>query len=92
MPLSLMRYNCLDAQGSVALELSAEGDIITQEEYYPFGGTSLFSSRSESEADYKYHRYSNKERDNLTRALRLRIPLLCAVVVPLDLAGPAGNS
>lgn len=86
MPLSLMRYNCLDAQGSVALELSAEGDIITQEEYYPFGGTSLFSSRSESEADYKYHRYSNKERDNLTGlydyGFRYYAPWLCRWVSP----------
>ncbi|WP_234407719.1 RHS repeat-associated core domain-containing protein [Morganella morganii] len=86
MPLSLMRYNCLDAQGSVALELSAEGDIITQEEYYPFGGTSLFSSRSESEADYKYHRYSNKERDNLTGlydyGFRYYAPWLCRWISP----------
>lgn len=85
-PLSLMRYNCLDAQGSVALELSAEGDIITQEEYYPFGGTSLFSSRSESEADYKYHRYSNKERDNLTGlydyGFRYYAPWLCRWISP----------
>ncbi|MCU6212733.1 RHS repeat-associated core domain-containing protein [Morganella morganii] len=86
IPLSLMRYNCLDAQGSVALELSAEGDIITQEEYYPFGGTSLFSSRSESEADYKYHRYSNKERDNLTGlydyGFRYYAPWLCRWISP----------
>lgn len=85
-PLSLLRYNCLDAQGSVALELSAEGDIITQEEYYPFGGTSLFSSRSESEADYKYHRYSNKERDNLTGlydyGFRYYAPWLCRWISP----------
>lgn len=85
-PLSQVRYNCLDAQGSVALELSAEGDIITQEEYYPFGGTSLFSSRSESEADYKYHRYSNKERDNLTGlydyGFRYYAPWLCRWISP----------
>ena len=85
-PLSLIRYNCLDAQGSVALELSAEGDIITQEEYYPFGGTSLFSSRSESEAEYKYHRYSNKERDNLTGlydyGFRYYAPWLCRWISP----------
>lgn len=85
-PLSLMRYNCLDAQGSVALELSAEGDIITQEEYYPFGGTSLFSSRNESEAAYKYHRYSNKERDNLTGlydyGFRYYAPWLCRWISP----------
>ncbi|OBU12435.1 RHS repeat domain-containing protein [Morganella psychrotolerans] len=86
IPVSLIRYNCLDAQGSVALELSAEGDIITQEEYYPFGGTSLFSSRSESEAEYKYHRYSNKERDNLTGlydyGFRYYAPWLCRWISP----------
>lgn len=94
IPLSLMRYNCLDAQGSVALELSAEGDIITQEEYYPFGGTSLFSSRSESEADYKYHRYSNKERDNLTGlydyGFRYYAPWLCRWISPDPLGAADG--
>nr|WP_255701972.1 RHS repeat-associated core domain-containing protein [Bordetella sp. LUAb4] len=37
--------------------------MITQEEYYPYGGTAVLASRSNSEAKYKYIRYSGKERD-----------------------------
>ncbi|HEN3646127.1 TPA: RHS repeat-associated core domain-containing protein, partial [Yersinia enterocolitica] len=43
--------------------LDNNGDIISQEEYYPFGGTALFSARNTLEAKYKTVRYSGKERD-----------------------------
>ncbi|MPY26887.1 RHS repeat-associated core domain-containing protein, partial [Shewanella sp. YLB-07] len=39
------------------------GDVLTQEEYYPFGGTAVWSAKHTSEAKYKYVRYSGKERD-----------------------------
>ncbi|WP_025476121.1 RHS repeat-associated core domain-containing protein, partial [Yersinia pestis] len=40
-----------------------DGDIISQEEYYPFGGTAVLASRNTVEAKYKTVRYSGKERD-----------------------------
>ncbi|EJI2522011.1 RHS repeat protein [Salmonella enterica] len=46
-----------------ALELDAQGQTISREEYYPFGGTAVWAARSELETSYKVIRYSGKERD-----------------------------
>ncbi|MDA5545064.1 RHS repeat protein [Yersinia rochesterensis] len=58
-----LRYSFDNQIGSSLLELDAHGDIISQEEYYPFGGTAVFASRNTVEAKYKTVRYSGKERD-----------------------------
>ncbi|WP_200995192.1 RHS repeat domain-containing protein [Pseudomonas cichorii] len=57
------RYGLSDHLGSGTLELDAQAQIISQESYYPFGGTSWWAGRSEIEAGYKTVRYSGKERD-----------------------------
>lgn len=49
--------------GSSGLELDGEGNIISMEEYYPYGGTAVWTARSVAEAEYKTVRYSGKERD-----------------------------
>lgn len=43
--------------------MDEDGCIISVEEYYPYGGTSVWSGSSETEADYKTVRYSGKEQD-----------------------------
>ncbi|UXU85269.1 RHS repeat-associated core domain-containing protein [Burkholderia sp. S-53] len=58
-----LRVSLDDQIGSSMLELDAQADILTWEEYYPFGGTSVWSARSDTEAKYKYVRYSGQERD-----------------------------
>ncbi|MFW5400026.1 RHS repeat domain-containing protein [Yersinia sp. 1252 StPb PI] len=58
-----LRYSFDNQIGSSLLELDNNGDIISQEEYYPFGGTAVFASRNTLEAKYKTVRYSGKERD-----------------------------
>nr|WP_052679370.1 RHS repeat-associated core domain-containing protein [Vibrio parahaemolyticus] len=58
-----LRYSVDTHLGSSALELNQEADILTQEEYYPFGGTAVWSAKSQTEAKYKTIRYSGKERD-----------------------------
>lgn len=58
-----LRYSFDNQIGSSLLELDTHGDIISQEEYYPFGGTAVFSARHIQEAKYKTIRYSGKERD-----------------------------
>ncbi|WP_404273815.1 RHS repeat-associated core domain-containing protein [Yersinia intermedia] len=58
-----LRYSFDNQIGSSLLELDHNGDIISQEEYYPFGGTAVFASRNTVEAKYKTVRYSGKERD-----------------------------
>ncbi|WP_172566107.1 RHS repeat protein [Vibrio navarrensis] len=57
------RYGLDNHLGSSHLELSQEADILTREEYYPFGGTAVWSAKSQTEAKYKIVRYSGKERD-----------------------------
>ncbi|CCW32401.1 RHS repeat-associated core domain-containing protein [Xenorhabdus nematophila] len=58
-----IRYSYGDQIGSGHLELDQNGDLISREEYYPYGGTALWATRSQMEADYKTVRYSGKERD-----------------------------
>lgn len=57
------RYSFDDLLGSSALELDKHGQVISKEEYYPYGGTAVLSARSEVEASYKTLRYCGKERD-----------------------------
>ncbi len=57
------RYNLSDHLNSSTLELDKDAAIISQESYYPFGGTSWWAGRNAVEASYKTVRYSGKERD-----------------------------
>ncbi|EDZ1188062.1 RHS repeat protein [Salmonella enterica] len=58
-----VRYSYDNLTGSSRLELDSDGNIISMEEYYPYGGTAVWAARSAMEADYKTVRYSGKERD-----------------------------
>ena len=58
-----MRYSYDDLIGSSGLELDANGEIISLEEYFPFAGTALWTVRSEAQANNKTIRYSGRERD-----------------------------
>ncbi|MHA1067245.1 RHS repeat-associated core domain-containing protein, partial [Enterobacter ludwigii] len=58
-----VRYSCGNLTGSGELEADGEGELISQEEYYPYGGTAVWAVRSELEGEYKTVRYSGKERD-----------------------------
>ncbi|BBE10380.1 insecticidal toxin complex protein C [Mycoavidus cysteinexigens] len=58
-----IRYSYDNLTGSSGLESDGRGETISQEEYYPYGGTAVWMARSRIEADYKTVRYSGKERD-----------------------------
>ncbi|MFS2224058.1 RHS repeat-associated core domain-containing protein [Pantoea sp. B65] len=58
-----LRYSYDNLTGSSELELDGDGKLIGQEEYYPYGGTAVWTARNQTEADYKVIRYSGKERD-----------------------------
>jgi|SRR5471030_472845 len=58
-----LRFSIDNLIGSSLLELDADGQIISQEAYFPFGGTAVSATRDQVEADYKTLRYSGKERD-----------------------------
>ncbi|WP_440830329.1 RHS repeat domain-containing protein [Pseudomonas fragariae (ex Marin et al. 2024)] len=57
------RYTLNDHLGSGTLELDGQAQRVSQESYYPFGGTSWWAGRNAIEANYKTVRYSGKERD-----------------------------
>ncbi|VVM79029.1 RHS repeat domain-containing protein [Pseudomonas fluorescens] len=58
-----LRYSLSDHLGSSTLELDDEAGVLTQEHYYPFGGTACWAGKSALAAKYKTIRYSGKERD-----------------------------
>lgn len=58
-----LRYSYDNLVGSSGLELDGDGNIISMEEYYPYGGTAIWTARSAIEADYKTLHYTGKERD-----------------------------
>ncbi|AOJ73507.1 hypothetical protein WS78_32205 (plasmid) [Burkholderia savannae] len=62
IPNDQYRWSVRDQIASAILELDGDGRIITQEEYYPYGGTAVWGG-NEYEVKYKFIRYSGKERD-----------------------------
>jgi RHS repeat-associated protein len=62
-PATLTRYQLGNLLGSAVLELDQNAAIITYEEYYPYGSSSLQSGRSAAEVSLKRYRYTGKERD-----------------------------
>lgn len=58
-----LRYSLDNALGSCTVELDGTAQLLSREEYYPFGGTACWTARNAVEANYKTVRYSGKERD-----------------------------
>ena len=58
----LTRYQLSNHLGSATLELDALGQILSYEEYFPYGSSSYQAVRSRTEAPKRY-RYTGKERD-----------------------------
>jgi RHS repeat-associated protein len=62
----VVRYQYDNHLGSACLELENTGQIISYEEYHPFGTTSYRSGRNETEVSLKRYKYCGKERDEET--------------------------
>ncbi|WP_346655442.1 RHS repeat-associated core domain-containing protein [Pseudomonas sp. SWRI111] len=58
-----LRYSLCDHLGSSNLELDDEARVLSQEYYYPFGGSACWAGKSALVATYKTIHYSAKERD-----------------------------
>lgn len=65
VPARLIRYQLSNHLGSASLELDHQAQIISYEEYTPYGGTSYQAVRSQTETPKRY-RYTAKERDEET--------------------------
>ncbi len=61
-PPQLIRYQHSNHLGSASLELDDQAQIISYEEYTPYGSTSYQAVRSQTETPKRY-RYTGKERD-----------------------------
>jgi RHS repeat-associated protein len=61
-PQQLVRYQYGNHLGSAVLELGDQADIISYEEYFPFGSTSYQAVESQTDTPKRY-RYSDRERD-----------------------------
>ena len=61
-PEQVIRYQFGNHLGSASLELDDKAQIISYEEYYPYGSTAYQAVRSQTEKGKRY-RYTGKERD-----------------------------
>lgn len=65
-PTPLIRYQLDNHLGSASLELDKDGQILSYEEYHPYGTTSYQAGRTVAEVSLKRYRYTGKERDEET--------------------------
>lgn len=65
-PKPIIRYQLNNHLGSSILELDRDGEIISYEEYYPYGSTSYQARKNIAEGSLKQYRYTGKERDEET--------------------------
>ena len=61
-PRQLIRYQFGNHLGSASLELDDQAQIISYEEYTPYGSSTYQAVRSQTETPKRY-RYTGKERD-----------------------------
>lgn len=59
----LQRIQVADLLGSVCLETTADGTVLSEETFHPFGSPSLWAARDASTAKGKVRHYSGKETD-----------------------------
>ncbi|AZF43567.1 Putative insecticidal toxin complex [Pseudomonas sp. R1-43-08] len=80
-----IRYGLSDHLGSSSLELGEQAQLLSQESYYPYGGTAWWAAKNASEASYRFIRYSGKERDASGLSYygyRYYAPWLCRWISP----------
>src|SRR5260370_27373015 len=62
-PITTMRYQFDNHLGTACLELDEAANVVTYEEYFPYGSTSYQEGRNFAEVSLKRYRYTGKERD-----------------------------
>jgi RHS repeat-associated protein len=63
-PSPLLRYQLDNHLRSACVETNAAGDVISYEEFHPYGTTAYHAGLSSLDANPKRYRYSGKERDS----------------------------
>jgi RHS repeat-associated protein len=62
-PEQLIRYQLGNHLGSASVELATDAELISYEEYHPYGTTAFQAGRTAAEVNLKRYRYTGKERD-----------------------------
>jgi RHS repeat-associated protein len=65
-PEQLIRYQIDNHLGSTAVVLDGQAQVVSYEEYYPYGSTSFQAVNKTIPATAKRYRYTGKERDEET--------------------------
>lgn len=60
------RFQMDDNLGSVSLEMDTDANLISYEEYFPYGGTAIITGVNEIKVSLKEYRYTGKEADDST--------------------------
>jgi RHS repeat-associated protein len=66
LPITTKRFQFDNHLSTASLELDENADIISYEEYYPYGCTSYQAGRTAAEVSLKRYRYTGRERDEET--------------------------
>ena len=61
-----LKYQLQNGLGSACIEVDQIANLITYEEYYPYGGTAIIAGANERDVAAKEYRFSGKERDTST--------------------------
>ncbi len=56
-------YQLGNRLGSAMVEVDSHGQLLSYQEYYPYGGTSLLAAMNKAVVDLKRYRYSGEEQD-----------------------------
>lgn len=56
-------FNLPDRLGNISVIVDSQGEPVSQETWYPFGGTASWSTGNQTGAEIKFQRYAGKERD-----------------------------
>jgi RHS repeat-associated protein len=62
----LVRYQYSDGRGSTGFETDADGNVVSHEEYHPFGSSAYRASAPGNDVSLKRFRFAGKERDDET--------------------------
>ncbi len=61
-----LRFQMSDNLGSITSEYDKDAQLISYEEYFPYGGTAIIAGSNQAEVKLKDYRYSGKECDDST--------------------------
>ncbi len=89
-PSTRLRFQLDNHLGSSTMELDEDGRIVTYEEYFPYGGTSLHAARAAAEVGARRYRYIGKERDEESGLYHLGARYYAAWLGRWTSADPAG--